>query len=129
MAKFKFTAEFELKASPKVLFPYLSSASGLQQWFAAKVNMRGSQSYDFLWDGESHPAKQTVLRVNKASRFDFQEEGEVRDLNYVEFKIEQSELTQTTFLKVSDYSTNDDTAELEELWEGLIHKLKEVAGC
>ena len=117
MAKFKFTAEFELKASPKVLFPYLSSASGLQQWFAAKVNMRGSQSYDFLWDGESHPAKQTVLRVNKASRFDFQEEGEVRDLNYVEFKIEQSELTQTTFLKVSDYSTNDDTAELEELWE------------
>ncbi|MFM1934856.1 MAG: START-like superfamily domain, partial [Bacteroidota bacterium] len=34
MSQTPYTFEYELKASPKVLFPYLSSPSGLQQWFA-----------------------------------------------------------------------------------------------
>ena len=38
------------------------------------------------------------------------------------------ELTQTTFLKVTDYSDFDDLEELKDLWDGLVEKLKEVVG-
>jgi hypothetical protein len=38
------------------------------------------------------------------------------------------ELTQTTFLKVTDYSDFDDLEELQDLWDGLVEKLKAVVG-
>ena len=38
------------------------------------------------------------------------------------------ELTQTTFLKVSDYSDFDDLGELQDLWDGLVENLKTVVG-
>ncbi|MFN8355907.1 MAG: START-like domain-containing protein [Spirosomataceae bacterium] len=129
MNKFKFVHEFELRASPKVLFPYLSTASGLQQWFASKVNHKDDHQLDFIWDGESHLARITSLRTNKSVRFDFMNTGESgRDTNFLEFKLEVSELTNSTFLKVTDYSTNSDAEELIELWEGLLDTLKEIVG-
>jgi molecular chaperone HtpG len=39
MAATHFEFEYEIKASPKVIYPYLSTASGLQQWFADKVTV------------------------------------------------------------------------------------------
>ena len=87
MSKHKFTAEFELRASPKVLFPYFSSASGLQQWFAEKVILKDSTTFDFLWDGESHVAKLSQLRLQKSAKFDFLPTNqEEKDHNYLDRK-------------------------------------------
>jgi uncharacterized protein YndB with AHSA1/START domain len=128
MEKFKFITEYELRASPKVLFPYISTASGLSQWFAAKVNVLPDQVYDFYWDGESHPARQVSLRQNKSVRFEFLNGTERSDNNYIDFRVDVSELTQSTFLRVTDYSSNTDIDELKSLWNGLMDKLKEIVG-
>ncbi|MDZ7897883.1 MAG: START-like domain-containing protein [Arcicella sp.] len=129
MSKHKFTAEFELRASPKVLFPYLSQASGLQQWFAEKVILKDSTTFDFFWDGENHVAKLSQLRFQKSAKFDFiPANPEEKDHNYLEFKLDVSDLTGSTYLKVIDYSSNTDDDELNELWEDLIFKLKEIVG-
>jgi hypothetical protein len=130
MNKYKFVVEFELRASPKVLFPYISSASGLQQWFAEKVTLKDSSTFDFSWDGDSHIAKLSQLRLNKSAKFDFLPAAntEERDHNYIEFKMEVSDLTGSTYLKIIDYSANHDEEELTELWEDLIFKLKEIVG-
>ena len=127
MGKYKFITEFEFKASPKVLFPYISTASGLQEWFAAKVFTRGdSVSFDFLWDNESHPARLSVNRLNKMTRFDFLND-EQRG-NFVEFKLELSEMVNSTFLKITDNSDNEDATDLQDMWEGMVYKLKEIVG-
>jgi uncharacterized protein YndB with AHSA1/START domain len=129
MSKFKFVQEYELRASPKMLFPYISSASGLQQWFSAKVNNRPDHTIDFVWDDESHIAKVHSMRTNKSIRFDFLDTSDDnRDNNYVEFKVDVSDLTQSTFLRVTDYSTNNDVEDLKSLWHGLIDNLKEIVG-
>jgi uncharacterized protein YndB with AHSA1/START domain len=129
MSKHKFISEYELRASPKVLFPYISSASGMQQWFAEKVVLKDSNTFDFLWDGESHVAKLSQLRLNKSAKFDFiPDNSEEKDHNYLEFKMEVSELTGSTYLKITDYSLNSDEDELNELWGDLIYKLKEIVG-
>ena len=129
MEKFKFITEYELRASPKMLFPYISTASGLSQWFASKVNTMPEQRLDFQWDNESHIAKQVSMRQNKGVRFEFLETDENNtDNNYVDFRVEQSELTQSTFLKITDYSSNTDEEELQDLWNGLMDKLKEIVG-
>ncbi|GAA4409752.1 hypothetical protein GCM10023187_33460 [Nibrella viscosa] len=129
MEKYKFVAEYELRASPKMLFPYISTASGLSQWFATKVNVLPDHKYDFYWDNESHPARQVSLRQNKSVRFEFLDTGENgSDNNYIDFRVDVSELTQSTFLRVTDYSANSDADELKSLWNGLLEKLKEIVG-
>ncbi len=128
MSKYKFTAEYELRASPKMLFPYVSTASGLSQWFASKVNAMPNQMYDFIWDGESHPARMATLRQNKSVKFDFLPIADEREHAYVEFRLDVSDLTQSTFLKITDFSTNSDADDLKALWNGLMENLREIVG-
>jgi len=47
---------------------------------------------------------------------------------YTEIRLEQNELTQTVFLRVTDYSDIDDEEEVHELWDNIIHDLKEIVG-
>ncbi|GAB4036753.1 START-like domain-containing protein [Spirosoma gilvum] len=129
MEKYKFVTEYELRASPKMLFPYISTASGLSQWFATKVNTMPEQRFDFQWDNESHIARQVSMRQNKGVRFEFLDtDDEDSDNNYVDFRVDQSELTQSTFLRITDYSNTTDEEELKDLWDGLMEKLKEIVG-
>ena len=130
MEKHKFVTEYELRASPKMLFPYISTASGLSQWFAARVNTMPEQRFDFQWDNESHIARQVSMRQNKGVRFEFLDTAadESEDNNYIDFRVDQSELTQTTYLRITDYSGTSDDEELVDLWDGLIDKLKEIVG-
>jgi uncharacterized protein YndB with AHSA1/START domain len=126
MEKFKFSREYEFRASPKVLYPYFTTPAGLQQWFASKVKYTSDSNFDFIWDNESHPAKMAVQRMNKLVKFDFLKDDQKG--NYVEFRLEQSELTNATFLKITDNSEINDEAELEDIWDDMIYKLKEIVG-
>jgi len=126
MGKYKYIAEFEFRASRKMLFPYVSSASGLAQWFADDVNINEDKDYIFIWDGEKNKARMASHRVNSLVKFVFDEEDD--DPNYVEFKLEENEMTQSTYLRITDYSEMEDIEELEDLWESMIHTLKEIVG-
>ena len=54
--KKKFTLEYELKSSPRILFSFISEPNGLSQWFADDVIFR-DQVYTFTWDDEVQKAK------------------------------------------------------------------------
>ena len=129
MEKHKFVAEYELKSSPKVLFPYFSTASGLEQWFADKVIVLPDQTFDIQWDGESHIAYLVSQRLNRVVKFEFAGvPPEEENRNYIEFKLDVSDLTHSTYLKVTDYSLTSDEQELYSLWNGFIDRLKEIVG-
>ena len=48
--KKKFELEYSLNTSPGVLFSRLSSASGLSEWFAENVDVKG-HLFTFYWEG------------------------------------------------------------------------------
>ena len=54
--KIKFTIEYEIKSSPRILYGFLSEPNGLAQWFADDVTVKDN-TYLFSWDGEQQPAK------------------------------------------------------------------------
>lgn len=130
MVSIKFMKEYEVKASPKILFPYVSTASGLQEWFADKAVWDGNlQKFNFVWDNNDHWAKMVLHKLNKQVRFEFeQESGSVNDLAFIEFKLDTNELTQMVFLKITDYTPSATLVELEEIWDGLVFTLKEKIG-
>jgi len=49
--KKEFVLEYDFQSSPQLLFQYLSTPSGLSEWFSDDVNYRG-EKYTFFW-GES----------------------------------------------------------------------------
>jgi len=125
-----FTADFEIHASIKMLYPYIQTASGLSEWFADDVNISPEKVFTFVWDNEEHKAMMSAHRTNHFARFEYLPESkeDEKDPSYFELRLEINELTQTTFLKVVDYSEMDDVEELHDLWEGLIENLKKVVG-
>jgi uncharacterized protein YndB with AHSA1/START domain len=125
-----FTADFEIHASIKMLYPYIQTASGLSEWFADDVNISPEKVFTFVWDNEEHKAIMSAHRTNHFARFEYLPETkeDEKDPSYFELRLEINELTQTTFLKVVDYSEMDDVDELHDLWEGLIENLKKVVG-
>ncbi len=130
MSKHLFNADFEINASKKMLYPYLFSPSGLAQWMADDVTVNEDKVYNFIWDDEDHRAKMVSHRTNQYVRFEFvpETEEDEEDPSYFELRLEMNELTQSVFLKVTDYSEMDDTEELYDLWEGLVEGLKETVG-
>lgn len=130
MSKHMFTADFEINASKKMLYPYISSASGLAQWFADDVTINEDKVYNFIWDDEDHKARLTAHRSQQYVAFEFlpEDEDEAEDPSYFELRLEENELTRSVFLKVTDYSDMDDKEESYDLWSSLVEALKETVG-
>jgi hypothetical protein len=130
MVKNKFVSDYQINASKKILFYYLSTASGLEEWFADEVKIDEDKNYIFHFDNEDHYARLASIRINAHVKFDFFDPDHVDSLDhsYIEFKLEENELTQSLFLKVTDYSNEYDFEELTAIWDSLIVKLKEIIG-
>jgi len=126
MTKTKFVGEYGFRASKKMLFPYISTASGLSQWFADDVNINNEDKvYTIIWDGEENKARMVSNRSNHHIKFEFIDDEE--DPNWLEMRLDVNELTEELFLRVTDYSDME-TDEAQELWDGLVHDLKEIVG-
>lgn len=126
MEKYKFVREYNFKTSPKILYQYFSNPGGLQQWFAQSVNLDSDNVYLFDFGEKVQRAKISAQKTNKAVKFDFYE-GEQAG-NYLEFKLENSNLDSTCYLYITDYSNNTDEDDLIDLWNGLIDDLKAIVG-
>lgn len=121
--KLKMQLEYVINCSPKVLYNRLSTASGLSEWFADDVRLKGKQ-FTFIWEGSSQVAEMTLRKENSLVRFSWlEEEG-----TYFEFKITRDELTNDVSLIVVDFTEEDEQEETEELWNSQIAELKHILG-
>jgi uncharacterized protein YndB with AHSA1/START domain len=130
MAKMKFVKEYEINASPKLLFQYFSTASGLSEWIADNVNMDKDKNFVFEWDNEKHAAKLVHKKDNHTVKFEFLEDDGAtsEDPCYMQLDIALNALTETVFVTITDYSDIDDEVELNELWDYSFGSLKQIIG-
>ena len=105
MERVKLDLEFVIKSSPTILFQYLSTPSGLVEWFCDDVNIKGSKSYIFLWDGEENPAE-LIKKVN-GKLVKFKLLNNPAD-EYFQFEVTKDELTGDIGLLITDYVDADE---------------------
>jgi len=127
--KKKYQLEFEIKASPRILYPYISSANGLEGWFAEKCNSHDNV-FTFEWEGAVEKAKLVSKKENQSVRFKWLNDGaaKTKDDSYFEMEIQQDEITGDVALIVTDFSTDEEKEEDVMIWESQVHELMHTVG-
>ncbi|MDC1048894.1 START-like domain-containing protein [Flavobacteriaceae bacterium] len=125
--KKSYSIEYDFHASKQMLFQYLSTPSGLGEWFADNVNSRG-ESFTFIWDDAEEYAKLLQKKNNERVRFQWSEDEEEGNPYYFEFKIQVDDLTNDVSLIVTDFAEEDELEESKMLWDNLISSLKQTLG-
>lgn len=123
--KSKYSIEFTIQSSPQLLFQYLSTPSGLSEWFADNVNSRGEE-FTFIWDDSEETAKLLSKKANEKVRFQW-DDDEGEDY-YFEFFIQVDDITKDVSLIVTDFTTEDEMEESRMLWDNAIADLKQILG-
>tara|TARA_B100000575_G_C23038278_1_gene597557 strand:+ start:169 stop:558 length:390 start_codon:yes stop_codon:yes gene_type:complete len=124
--RIKFEMEFPIKVSQKLLFQYISTPSGLSEWFADNVNSRG-EIFIFIWDDSEESAK-LIKKINP-EKIQFQWLEDEGSDYYFELRIQFDEITKDVSLIVTDFAeSNDEVEESKLLWTNQIADLKMVLG-
>lgn len=122
--KIKYQLEFVVKSSPSLLFTYISTPSGLGQWFADNVNSRG-ELFTFIWDGSEEHAKLLSKKNNHSIKFKW---DEAEDDTFFELRVQIDDLTQDVALIVTDFAYEDELDEAKLLWETQVGNLHAIIG-
>ncbi|MDT0676817.1 START-like domain-containing protein [Autumnicola musiva] len=123
--KIKYEMEFPIHASPSLLYQYISTPSGLSEWYADNVNSRG-EIFTFIWEGSEEKAKLVSKKSDERIKFRWIEEEDTP--YYFEIRIQVDDITKDVSIMVTDYAEEDEVEENKMLWENMISDLKQVLG-
>ncbi|MDC7993718.1 START-like domain-containing protein [Altibacter sp. HG106] len=123
--KIKYEMEFPIHVSPSLLYQYISTPSGMSEWYADNVNSRG-EYFTFIWEGSEERAR--LLGKKSGERIRFRWEDDEETDYYFELRIQVDEITKDVSLMVTDFAEEDEIEEGKMLWENMISDLKQILG-
>lgn len=122
----QFELEYTIRSSPSILYNFLSSTSGLSQWFADEVKSRDNK-YFFTWDGSEEMAE--VIEQTDNEFIKFRWEYSPPD-EYFAFQIQKSEVTNDTILIITDFAPEDEVSDQKMLWDSQVSVLiRQIGGA
>jgi len=121
----KFEMEFVIRASEDMVFEFVSTESGLSEWFCDDVNIRDGV-FTFDWDGQIQQAKLVKEVPPQLIRYQWLDKN---DGSYFEFRIQKDELTNDISLMITDFASDKaDEVSARLLWHSQVDKLLHVLG-
>lgn len=121
----KFEMEFVFHASAEMLYEFLSTPSGLSEWFCDDLNIRNG-IYTFIWDDQLQQARLLKTVEFQVVRFQWVDKT---DGSYFEFRIQRDDLTNDISLIITDFADSAGDRESSKLlWNSQVEKLMHVMG-
>jgi uncharacterized protein YndB with AHSA1/START domain len=117
--KVLYTLEYPVRCSPGILFDFLRTPAGLQEWFADKVDERDGV-FSFSWNGTEDKAELLESEEDKFVRFRW--DHMAKD-EYFEWRIDKSEVTNQTILVISDFADKKEIKDQSQLWDYQVKEL------
>lgn len=111
--KVLYTLEYPVRCSPGILYDFLRTPAGLQEWFADKVDERDGV-FSFSWNGTEDIADLLESEDDKFVKFRW--DHQAKD-EFFELRIEKSEVTNQTILIIKDFADKKDIKDQSRLWE------------
>lgn len=125
--KIKYELEFPITSSPQLLYQYISTPSGLSEWFADNVNSRG-EFFTFIWDDAEEKARMSSKKTGEKVKFRWIDDDNKDGEYFFELRIQVDEITKDVSLVVVDFAEQNDMQESKQLWENQVSDLKHVLG-
>ncbi|PJJ06908.1 hypothetical protein CLU83_0023 [Flavobacterium sp. 1] len=125
--KVRYEIEFPINSSPQLLYQYISTPSGLSEWFADNVNSRG-EFFTFIWNDSQEKARLASKKSGEKVKFKWVDENNKDTEYFFELNILVDELTKDVSLMVVDFASKEEIDEATQLWENQISDLKHVIG-
>jgi hypothetical protein len=124
-SKIKYSVEIPLKCPAHILYEFISTVNGLNEWFAERVEQEDNE-FSFYWGGEPEHALMLEKKddVLAKYRWDHQAKDE-----YFEFRIDRNDVTSGTVLIVTDFAEKNDLKDQQLLWETQLNDLKHRLGA
>ncbi len=124
MQRVKFDMEFIFRASPAIIYTFITTPACLVRWFCDKVDITGD-TYTFSWGGSDEVAEMVDDIEEERVRFKW-EEADVKE--FLEFRMYKSDVTNETILEITDFCDADEVQEQKDLWASQINKLRVECG-
>ena len=112
--------------SKSILWSAISTPTGLEGWFADRVQSDEKRVAFFWGKTEKREAEIVAMRAYSFIRFHWLDDENERD--YFELKMSNSELTNDYVLEITDFADADEVTDLEELWESQVETLRRTCG-
>ncbi|MBQ8501994.1 MAG: hypothetical protein IJ494_06840 [Bacteroides sp.] len=127
MERVKVHLEYLLNATSKgILWNAISTPSGLENWFADRVDT-DDRMVTFYWGKtEKRVAEIIAVRVYSYIRFHWTDDDNERE--YFEIKMANNELTNDFVLEITDFADADEADDLRELWDSEVDTLRRTCG-
>ena len=126
-SKVRYEIEFPINSSPQLLYQYISTPSGLSEWFADNVNSRG-EFFTFIWNDSEEKARLASKKSGEKVKFKWVDDNAKDTEYFFELHILEDELTKDVSLLVIDFAPSDEIEEAQQLWENQISDLKHLIG-
>ena len=125
MERVNFTNEYLFRASPTILYQFLTAPACLIRWFCDEVDIDG-KTFSFFWEGSEEVAELVMDVEDELLRFKWEEAED--DNEFLEYKIQRSPVTGETILEVTDFCDDDEVEDQKAFWDNQINKLKVSIG-
>lgn len=127
MARVKIHLEYVLNATSKdILWDAISTPSGLEGWFADKVES-DDKIVTFKWGKtEERQAEITAIRSYAYIRFKWLDNSYKRE--FFELRMDVTELTNDYILEIKDFCDEDEIDDTEDIWGAQIETLRRLKG-
>ena len=125
MKRVKIELEFIFRASPTILYKFLTTPSCLIRWFCDEVDITG-ETFTFVWSGADEVAELIDDIEDERIRFKWEDADDEEE--YLEFRMRKSPVTNETILEITDYCDDGEGDDQRQLWESQIKVLKQETG-
>ena len=112
--------------SKNILWAAISTPTGLEDWFADKV-VSDDKIVEFHW-GKTEQRNAEIIAIRSFSFIRFRWQDDENERDYFEIKMTYNELTSDYVLEITDFAEADEVADMKELWESQVAKLRRTCG-
>lgn len=128
MGREKIHLEYPLNATSKgILWNAISSPSGLEGWFADRVENLEEKLLRFYWGKiENRTAEMIGQRMFSYTRFRWLDDE--NESEYFELRMSHTELTDDYVLEITDFAEDSEVDDLCELWDSQVDTLRRTCG-
>lgn len=120
----KIDLEFIFRASPAILYTFLTTPACLVRWFCDEVDIL-EDVYTFTWQGDDEIAELVEDIEEERVRFVWED---AEDGEYLEFRMYKSGVTNETVMEISDFCDKGEETEQQDYWENLLEVLRKETG-